>query len=116
MNRRFQIFTPVVLLIALVAVAGCKKKQAPIAPTETAPTSSAPAPTAQITATPSQISAGDQVTLSWKTTDATSVSIDGIGDVPTTGVALLSIVLVTVVVVALCTWRVRKLRLAGASD
>jgi peptidoglycan-associated lipoprotein len=39
-----------------------------------------------LTATPSQISAGDQVTLSWKTTDATSVSIDGIGDVPTTGV------------------------------
>jgi peptidoglycan-associated lipoprotein len=39
-----------------------------------------------LTATPSQISAGDQVTLSWKTTDATSVSIEGIGDVPTTGV------------------------------
>ena len=39
-----------------------------------------------ITATPSTISAGDQVTLSWKTTDATSVSIDGLGDVPTTGV------------------------------
>jgi len=27
-----------------------------------------------------------QVTLTWKTTDATSVSIDGIGDVPTSGV------------------------------
>jgi peptidoglycan-associated lipoprotein len=46
----------------------------------------APAPTAQLTATPSSISAGDQVVLSWKTTDATSVSIDGIGDVPTAGV------------------------------
>ena len=32
------------------------------------------------------ISAGDQVVLNWRTTDATSVSIDGIGDVPTTGV------------------------------
>lgn len=32
------------------------------------------------------ISAGDQVQLSWRTTDANSVSIDGIGDVPTTGV------------------------------
>jgi peptidoglycan-associated lipoprotein len=32
------------------------------------------------------ISAGDQVQLAWRTTDATSVSIDGIGDVPTVGV------------------------------
>jgi peptidoglycan-associated lipoprotein len=32
------------------------------------------------------ISAGDQVQLSWRTTDATSVSIEGIGDVPTSGV------------------------------
>ena len=45
-----------------------------------------PAPTAQLTATPGVISAGDQVQLSWRTTDATSVSIDGIGDVPTAGV------------------------------
>jgi len=28
------------------------------------------------------ISAGDQVQLAWRTTDATSVTIDGIGDVP----------------------------------
>jgi len=50
------------------------------------PTASAPAPTAQITATPSVISAGDQVVLSWRTSDATTISIDGIGDVPTSGV------------------------------
>ncbi|MGA7856827.1 MAG: peptidoglycan-associated lipoprotein Pal [Terracidiphilus sp.] len=85
MNRRFRVLTPVVLLVALVAVAGCKKKQPP-PPAETAPTASAPAPTAQITATPTSISAGDQVVLNWRTTDATSVSIDGIGDVPTSGV------------------------------
>ena len=30
--------------------------------------------------------AGDQVQISWRTTDATTVSIDGIGDVPTSGV------------------------------
>jgi peptidoglycan-associated lipoprotein len=46
----------------------------------------APAPTAQITATPTVVSAGDQVVLNWRTTDATTVSIDGIGDVPTSGV------------------------------
>jgi peptidoglycan-associated lipoprotein len=32
------------------------------------------------------ISSGDEVVLSWRTADATSVSIDGIGDVPTSGV------------------------------
>jgi peptidoglycan-associated lipoprotein len=32
------------------------------------------------------VSAGDQVQLAWRTTDATSVSIDGIGDVPSSGV------------------------------
>jgi peptidoglycan-associated lipoprotein len=44
------------------------------------------APTAQITATPTVVTAGDQVVLNWSTTNATSASIDGIGDVPTTGV------------------------------
>ncbi len=83
MNRRFRVIAPVVLCIALVAIAGCKKKQPP-PPAATAPPPT-PAPTAQISATPTQITAGDQVTLSWRTTDATSAVIDGIGDVPTTG-------------------------------
>jgi peptidoglycan-associated lipoprotein len=43
-------------------------------------------PTAQITATPTVISAGDSVQLSWRTTNATQISIDGIGDVPSVGV------------------------------
>jgi peptidoglycan-associated lipoprotein len=84
LNYRHRIVVPVALLIALVATAGCKKKTPPPPPTAP-PVAAAPAPTAQITATPSAISAGDQVTLTWKTTDATSVSIDGIGDVPTSG-------------------------------
>ncbi len=72
-------------MAALIAVAGCKKKLPP-PPAETAPPGAAAAPTAQRSATPSQISAGDQVQLSWSTTNATSVSIDGIGAVPTSGV------------------------------
>src|SRR6185437_11433209 len=62
------------------------KKTAPLPPAAQAPPPAAPAPTAQLTATPTVISAGDQVQLSWRTTDSTSVSIDGIGDVPTSGV------------------------------
>ena len=81
-----RILVPVIAL-ALFTFAGChKKKAAPPMPAETAPPPSTPAPTAQITATSATISAGDQVVLTWRTTDATSVSIDGVGDVPTSGV------------------------------
>ena len=86
MNLRNRILVPVVLLIALVSVAGCKKKQPPLPPAETAPSAVVPAPTAQLTATPAVVSAGDQVQLAWRTTNSTTVSIDGIGDVPTSGV------------------------------
>jgi peptidoglycan-associated lipoprotein len=86
MNRFHRKLTPLVLLIALIAVAGCGKKTTKPAAEETAPIVSVPAPTAQITASPTLVSAGDQVELSWKTTDASLVSIDGIGEVPTAGV------------------------------
>ena len=86
MNRQSRILVSAALLAAFVAVPGCKKKEAPLPAAETAPVAPAPAPTAQITATPTVISAGDQVQLAWRTTDATTVSIDGIGDVPTIGV------------------------------
>src|ERR1017187_1605269 len=81
-----RVFVPLVLLVTLIAVAGCKKKQTASPPPESAPPVAVPAPTAQLTATPAVISAGDQVQLTWRTTDATSVSIDGIGELPTTGV------------------------------
>ncbi len=81
-----RMFVPVVLLVALTAVAGCKKKQPPPPAQEAPPPVAVPAPTAQLTATPTVITAGDQVQLTWRTTDATSVLIDGLGDVPSTGV------------------------------
>jgi peptidoglycan-associated lipoprotein len=81
-----RILAPVVLLAALVAVTGCHKKVKPLPAPETAPVAAVPAPTAQLTATPTVVSAGDQVQLSWRTTNATAVSIDGIGEVPTVGV------------------------------
>lgn len=86
MKRVFRFLVPVLCLVVLLGAAGCKKKQKPLPPAETAPPPTAPAPTAQLTATPTTISAGDQVTLTWRTTDATSVSIEGLGDVPTSGV------------------------------
>jgi peptidoglycan-associated lipoprotein len=85
LDRRNRILVSLLLLFALVAVAGCKKKVIP-PPAPTAPPVVAPAPTAKITATPNVISAGDQVVLNWSTTNATSASIDGLGDVATSGV------------------------------
>lgn len=83
---RNRILVPAILLTALAAVSGCKK-HAPLPPPAAAPPPAAtPTPTANLTATPTVISAGDQVQLSWRTTDATSISIDGIGDVPSSGV------------------------------
>jgi len=79
-------FTLVVILASIVAVSGCKKKMAPIPPAATAPAAVIPAPTAQITATPTKVIAGGQVVLNWSTTNATSASIDGISDVLTSGV------------------------------
>jgi len=87
LKQLHRILVPVVLLVALTAVAGCKKKQPLPPPQQEAPQAAvAAAPTAQLTATPIVISAGDQVQLTWRTTGATSISIDGIGEVPSTGV------------------------------
>lgn len=86
MNRRNRILLPVVVAAALLTVAGCKKKQPP-PPVATAPAATAQAPAAELSANPSVVSAGDQVTLKWATTDANSVTIDnGVGNVPTVGV------------------------------
>jgi peptidoglycan-associated lipoprotein len=86
LDRLYRILVPVLLLGALVAVAGCKKKEPPMAPAATAPPVVTPAPTAQIAATPTVVTTGDQVVLNWHTSNATTASIDGIGNVPTSGV------------------------------
>jgi peptidoglycan-associated lipoprotein len=84
MNSRHRFLTCLVLLAVVVGFAGCKKKTPPSA--NSLPPTTGPAPTAQLTATPTTITAGDQVVLSWRTTDATNILIDGVGDVPSSGV------------------------------
>ncbi|HTW48366.1 MAG TPA: peptidoglycan-associated lipoprotein Pal [Acidobacteriaceae bacterium] len=71
-------------LAAVLTIAGCHKKPK-AAPPPTPPAASAPAPTATITATPDTINAGGQSTLSWQTTNATDVSIEGLGQVAVQG-------------------------------
>jgi peptidoglycan-associated lipoprotein len=59
-------------------LAACAKKVAPPPPP---PPSAPPAPTASLSASPNTIDSGQSTTLTWQTTNATDVSIDGIGPV-----------------------------------
>ena len=78
------------LSLALLVVTGCHKKPAPVASNTLPPATSGPVPTATITADPAAIDLGQSVVLNWRTTNATSVSIDGIGDVAVNGTQTVS--------------------------
>jgi peptidoglycan-associated lipoprotein len=72
----------VISLGALIALSACKKKAAPPPPPPPPPP---PAPTASIAVSPTSIQAGQSASLTWQTTNATDVSIDGIGAVQPNG-------------------------------
>jgi peptidoglycan-associated lipoprotein len=82
-QQRIKWFTLVVILGAIVMLGACKKKVAPAPPPPPPPP--APTPTASIAVTPNSIQAGQSASLTWQTTDATDVSIDGIGAVQANG-------------------------------
>ncbi|MHB8302993.1 MAG: peptidoglycan-associated lipoprotein Pal [Acidobacteriaceae bacterium] len=75
----------VAALAAFMIATGChhKKMTAPEPPPP--PAETAPTPTATITASPESFNAGQSVVLTWHTTDATDVAIDGMGAVATSG-------------------------------
>jgi peptidoglycan-associated lipoprotein len=79
-------------LAALAIVTGCHKKASGVNPSALgpAPTPAAPAPTATITADPVAIDQGQSVVLNWRSQNASSVSIDGIGDVNLNGTQTVS--------------------------
>ena len=69
-------------LCAVLMLGACKKKAAPPPPPPPPPP---PSPTASISVSPDTIQAGQSATLSWQTSNATDVSIDGIGAVQPSG-------------------------------
>ena len=72
----------VTALAMIIFLAACAKKVAPPPP----PPPPAPnAPTASLSANPNTVDAGQPTTLTWQTTNATDVSIDGIGPVDMSG-------------------------------
>ena len=74
----------VIGLCALLLLAGCHKKAAP-APPPPPPPAPTPGPTASIAVNPNSIQAGQSASLTWQTTNATDVTIDGIGAVQPNG-------------------------------
>ena len=67
--------------LMILATAGCKKKEAPPPPPPPPP----PQPTASLTANPNSIQQGESTTLTWQTTNATDVTLEGIGAVQANG-------------------------------
>jgi peptidoglycan-associated lipoprotein len=74
--------TLVFALGVILTLGACKKKVAPPPPPPPPPP---PAPTASLTANPNTVEKGQSTTLTWETTNATDVSIDGIGAVDPSG-------------------------------
>ncbi len=91
--RSNSVRTALLLAFALAAVTGCHKNSNPVNPASLGPTASSsttPAPTASLTADPLAIDLGQSVVLNWRTTDATAVTIDGIGKVNANGTQTVS--------------------------
>jgi len=70
-------------LAAALAVSGCGQKKVATPPPPPPPPP--PAPTATLTANPNTINAGQSSTLTWSTTNATDIQIDGVGKVGASG-------------------------------
>jgi peptidoglycan-associated lipoprotein len=81
-QQRLKYLAIVVMVGAVMMLGACKKKTAPPPP----PPPPAPsAPTASLSASPDTVDKGGATTLTWQTTGATDVSIDGIGAVQASG-------------------------------
>jgi len=77
-------FLLTIALGAVMTLSACAKKAAPPPPPPPPPPAPA-APTASISVSPNSIQAGQSASLTWQTTNATDVSIDGIGAVQANG-------------------------------
>lgn len=79
-------------VIAIGAVTGCHKKNSGINPNSLGPgpATTSEAPTATISADPLAIDVGQSVVLNWRTQNATTVTIDGIGQVNANGTQTVS--------------------------
>jgi peptidoglycan-associated lipoprotein len=82
-QQHIKLFALVVTLGVVMMLGACGKKKQPAPPPPPPPPPAAP--TASISVSPSSIQAGQSASLSWQTSNATDVSIDGIGAVQANG-------------------------------
>jgi peptidoglycan-associated lipoprotein len=81
-QQTLKIVGTTIALAAILMIGACKKKAAPPPPPPPPPPAT---PTASISVSPDTIQQGASATLSWQTSNATDVSIDGIGAVQASG-------------------------------
>ena len=81
-QRTMKTLATIFVLSAIMVLGACKKKAAPPPPPPPPPP---PSPTASISVSPDTVEKGQSSTLSWQTSNATDVSIDGIGAVQPSG-------------------------------
>jgi len=81
-RQSLKVLATVAALAAIMMLGACHKKTAPAPPPPPPP---APSPTASISVSPDTIDKGQSATLTWQTSNATDVSIDGIGAVQPSG-------------------------------
>ena len=90
--RTISVRSALLLAFAAAAISGCGKTTNSVNPASLGPAApaSTPAPTADLAADPLAIDLGQSVVLNWRTTNATEVSIDGIGKVNSNGTQTVS--------------------------
>jgi peptidoglycan-associated lipoprotein len=81
-KSKLNLVTLALALAMIITLGACKKKVAPPPPPPPPPP---PAPTASLSANPASIEKGQSTTLTWETTNATDVTIEGIGTVQPSG-------------------------------
>jgi peptidoglycan-associated lipoprotein len=82
-HKTMKWITLVFALSAIMFLGACHKKTAPPPPPPPPPPPAAP--TASLTANPESVDKGQSTTLTWQTTNATDVAIEGIGAVQPSG-------------------------------
>jgi len=86
-EKRIQWFLLLLTLAAIMMLGACKKKVTPPPPPPPPPP---PAPTASISVNPNSIQQGQSASLTWQTTNATDITIEGLGSVQPNGSQVVS--------------------------
>jgi peptidoglycan-associated lipoprotein len=84
---KFEMFSLIAALSGMLLLAACSKKEAKTTPPPPPPPA---APTATLAASPDVIQQGQSTTLTWQTTNASDINIEGLGTVSASGSRTLS--------------------------